>query len=229
MAGLDLQCQYAREESHQPKIAVVEPKAPLPRRLPYVPGLSSPWLSVASEAGANAADGSEFLDDLARKDRPSLGQPLVSRSIDDEVGPQFCPVAQNHAPFADRSDRDAASHGDVAIDDEFRGAHVEVETGGVLHPPCDEAAAILAKVVQEAGLAQSLVEGRILGLDGGDERSLELWHEAIRNGGGEKIGKLGRRLWRRSGARGRGQGTETLAELGGLPPSVACVSQRLDA
>jgi hypothetical protein len=28
------------------------------------------------------------------------------------------------------------------------------------------------------------------------------------------------------GARGRGQGTETLAELGGLPPSVACVSQR---
>ncbi len=31
------------------------------------------------------------------------------------------------------------------------------------------------------------------------------------------------------GARGRGQGTETLAELGRLPPSVACVSQRLDA
>ena len=31
------------------------------------------------------------------------------------------------------------------------------------------------------------------------------------------------------GARGRGQGTETLAELGGLPPSGACVSQRLDA
>src|ERR1700738_3794710 len=31
------------------------------------------------------------------------------------------------------------------------------------------------------------------------------------------------------GARGRGQGTETLAELGGLPRSVACVSQRLDA
>src|ERR1700731_785997 len=28
------------------------------------------------------------------------------------------------------------------------------------------------------------------------------------------------------GARGRGQGTETLAELGGLPLSVACVSQR---
>ena len=31
------------------------------------------------------------------------------------------------------------------------------------------------------------------------------------------------------GARGRGQGTETVAELGGLPPSGACVSQRLDA
>src|SRR5438874_722769 len=31
------------------------------------------------------------------------------------------------------------------------------------------------------------------------------------------------------GARGRGQGAETLAELGGLPLSVACVSQRLDA
>jgi hypothetical protein len=31
------------------------------------------------------------------------------------------------------------------------------------------------------------------------------------------------------GARGRGQGTETLAQLGGLPPSVACVSQRLEA
>jgi hypothetical protein len=31
------------------------------------------------------------------------------------------------------------------------------------------------------------------------------------------------------GACGRGQGTETLAKLGGLPPSVACVSQRLDA
>jgi len=31
------------------------------------------------------------------------------------------------------------------------------------------------------------------------------------------------------GARGRGQGTEPLAQLGGLPPSVACVSQRLDA
>jgi hypothetical protein len=29
--------------------------------------------------------------------------------------------------------------------------------------------------------------------------------------------------------RGRGQGTETLAKLGGLPPSVACVWQRLDA
>ena len=28
------------------------------------------------------------------------------------------------------------------------------------------------------------------------------------------------------GARGRGQGTETLAELGGLPLSVTCVSQR---
>src|ERR1700730_3852866 len=31
------------------------------------------------------------------------------------------------------------------------------------------------------------------------------------------------------GARGRGQGTETLAELGGLPPGVAGVPQRLDA
>jgi hypothetical protein len=31
------------------------------------------------------------------------------------------------------------------------------------------------------------------------------------------------------GARGRGQGTETVAKLGGVPPSVACVSQRLDA
>src|SRR5215470_14885939 len=31
------------------------------------------------------------------------------------------------------------------------------------------------------------------------------------------------------GARGRGQGIETLAELGGLPPSRACVSQRLEA
>jgi hypothetical protein len=31
------------------------------------------------------------------------------------------------------------------------------------------------------------------------------------------------------GARGWGQGTETLAKLGGLPPSGACVSQRLDA
>src|SRR5882724_6162688 len=31
------------------------------------------------------------------------------------------------------------------------------------------------------------------------------------------------------GARGRGQGTETLAKLGGLPPSGACVSQRLEA
>jgi hypothetical protein len=31
------------------------------------------------------------------------------------------------------------------------------------------------------------------------------------------------------GARGRGQGSETLAKLGGLPPSGACVWQRLDA
>ena len=31
------------------------------------------------------------------------------------------------------------------------------------------------------------------------------------------------------GARGRGQGTETVAQLGGLPLSDACVSQRLDA
>jgi hypothetical protein len=31
------------------------------------------------------------------------------------------------------------------------------------------------------------------------------------------------------GVRGRGQGTETVAKLGGLPPSGACVSQRLDA
>src|SRR5947207_15066333 len=31
------------------------------------------------------------------------------------------------------------------------------------------------------------------------------------------------------GARGRGHGTETVAKLGGLPPSVARVSQRLDA
>jgi len=31
------------------------------------------------------------------------------------------------------------------------------------------------------------------------------------------------------GARRRGQGTETLAELSGLPLSRACVSQRLDA
>src|SRR3954452_7895795 len=30
------------------------------------------------------------------------------------------------------------------------------------------------------------------------------------------------------GARGRGQGTETLAELGAVPPSVACVWQRLE-
>jgi hypothetical protein len=29
--------------------------------------------------------------------------------------------------------------------------------------------------------------------------------------------------------RGRGQGTETVAKLGGSPPNAACVSQRLDA
>ena len=31
------------------------------------------------------------------------------------------------------------------------------------------------------------------------------------------------------GARGRGQGTETVAKLGGVPLSNACVSQRLEA
>src|SRR6202790_235100 len=198
LAGLDLQRQDAREESHQPKIAVVEPKTRLLRRLPYVPGLSRPWPMVAAQAGADAADGPEFLDDLARKDRRSLSQPSISRGIDDEVDRQFRPVAQNHAPFANGVDRDAASHGDVAIDDEFRGAQVDVEARGVLHSPREEAAAILPKVVQEAGLMQSLVEGRILSLDGGDEGSLELRHEAIGNGDREKVGKFGRRLWRRS-------------------------------
>src|ERR1700722_8009179 len=157
LAGLDLQRHDAREESHQPKIAVVEPKARLFRRLPYVPGLSRPWPMVAAQAGADAADGPEFLDDLARKDRRSLSQPSISRGIDDEVDRQFRPVAQNHAPFANGVDRDAASHGDAAIDDEFRGAHVNVEAGGILHSPREEAAAVLAKVVEEAGLAQSLV------------------------------------------------------------------------
>jgi len=73
---------------------------------------------IAAHAGADAADRSEFVDDLARKDRPCLSQSSISRGIDDEVGRQFRSVAQNHAPFANGVDRNAASHGDAAIDDE---------------------------------------------------------------------------------------------------------------
>src|SRR6266403_1381826 len=106
-------------------------------------GVSLPEGSLAAggfpTAGADAADRSEFVDDLARKDRPCLSQSSISRGIDDEVGRQFRPVAQNHAPFANGVDRNAASHGDAAIDDEFRGAHVNVEAGGILHSPREEA------------------------------------------------------------------------------------------
>src|ERR1700738_588720 len=105
LAGLDLQRQDAREESHQPKIAIVKPKARLPCRLPYVSCLARPWPVVAAHAGADAADRSEFVDDLARKDRPCLSQSSISRGIDDEVGRQFPPVAPNPRPLAKGVDR----------------------------------------------------------------------------------------------------------------------------
>jgi hypothetical protein len=91
---------------------------------------------VTAQTGADAADRPEFLDDLARKDRSCLPQFPISRGVDDEVGRLFRPVAQNQPAFANGDHRDTASHGDVAVDYEFRGAYVDIEAGGIRLANC---------------------------------------------------------------------------------------------
>src|ERR1700722_19095549 len=113
----------------------MQPQARLPCRLPNVAGLALPGTVIAADSGADTSHRAELTDDILGKHFAERHEFRVSGGIDDHVGWKFSAIAQDDAPFADSLDRNTTSHRNTPIDDEFGGAHIDVEPGRVLRSP----------------------------------------------------------------------------------------------
>jgi hypothetical protein len=151
-----------------------------------------PWSRVAPGARAESPARPDLVGDLARDDRRhGFVHRLIAGAGDDRVGRQFAAVVEQDSGWRQRLDLDSAADADLAVDDQIRGADVDViaRAGAVgLH---QQPGLVVAEIDGEAGTAQAVVEGRVAGLDDVVERPLALRQQRERRRGDDHVGLFG--------------------------------------
>ena len=191
-ARLELQRKGQRVVARLHEIAAVEPQTRLPRRLPHVAQLPLPGARVVLRVRAQTPALADALGHLGRNQlcRPVVHRPVAGRQ-NDEVGRQLDAVGQRHRAPVDPRDRGPASQLDSAVDDQLRGAHLDVVTAAAPQIGGMNACVVLAEVVQEARALEPGIEVRVALADLVVNRALQRGQNPERNRGGGEIGDLG--------------------------------------
>src|SRR3984893_18825183 len=108
----------------------MEPKPFLLRRLPHVSLLAFPWARVFGRVRAQSPDLAYLVGDFLRDQvRGPAVHRTVARGVNDEIGRQLGPVAQDDGMFREVLDIDAALQFDASIGDQFRSTNIDVVSG----------------------------------------------------------------------------------------------------
>src|SRR5581483_9891052 len=151
LAPLELQRQVERVMAALHQVTAVEPKARLLGRLPHVAKLAFPRSRVVLGRGAEAPNRADARSDFGRDElRRPFAHVAVAGGEEDEVGGKARAVRQHHVAIGDFLDA-AALQLDAAVDDELRGADVDVVAGAAAQIDRVQARAVLAHEMLEAG------------------------------------------------------------------------------
>src|SRR5580693_6739957 len=108
----------------------MEPKRLLLRRLPHVSLLAFPRAWVFGRIRAQSPDLAHLVGDLPGDQvRGPAVHRTVAGGVNDEIGRQLGPVAQDNRMFRELFDIDAALQLDAAIGYQFRSTDVDVVSG----------------------------------------------------------------------------------------------------
>src|SRR3982074_959357 len=105
----------------------MEPKGLLLCRLPHVPLLAFPWARVFGRSRAYSPALANLVSDVPRDQvrGPAIHRTVAS-SINNEIGRQLSPVAQNDGMLRELFDIDAALQFDAAVGNQLRSTNIDV-------------------------------------------------------------------------------------------------------
>src|SRR3982074_3393838 len=108
----------------------MEPKRLLLCRLPHISLLGFPWARVFARIPLQSPD-PPYLASHLRGDQGSMRtvHRTVAGGVNDEIGRQLGPVAQDDGMFREVFDIDAALQFDASIGDQFRSTNIDVVSG----------------------------------------------------------------------------------------------------
>src|ERR1700738_4877511 len=108
----------------------MEPKRFLLCRLPHVSLLAFPWARVFGRVRAQSPDLAYLVSDLPGDQvRGPAVHRTVAGGVNDEIGWQLGPVAQDDGMLREFFDIDAALQFDASIGDQFRSNNIDVVSG----------------------------------------------------------------------------------------------------
>src|SRR5215207_3476820 len=127
---LELERKKLRIVARLVQVTAMEPKRLLLCRLPHVPLLAFPWARIFGRIRAESPDLAYLVSDLpGDKVRGPAVHRTVAGSVNDEIGRQLSPVAQDYGIFREFFDIDAALQSDAAIGNQFRSTNIDVVSG----------------------------------------------------------------------------------------------------
>src|SRR6266702_120744 len=151
VACLQLQGKELRVMARLMQIAAVEPQAFLLRRLPHVALFAFPWAGVLGRVRAEPPD---LADLVGRVPADEVGHKAVHRAVagrmDDYIGGQFLAIVDPDAVRRDFLDLTCGQL-DLAVDDEVRGADIDVIAGAAPQIFHEQPGIIVAEIEPETG------------------------------------------------------------------------------
>src|SRR6266702_3293433 len=151
VACFQLQGKELRVMARLMQIAAVEPQAFLLRRLPHVALFAFPWAGVLGRVRAEPPD---LADLVGRVPADEVGHKAVHRAVagrmDDYIGGQFLAIVDPDAVRRDFLDLTCGQL-DLAVDDEVRGADIDVIAGAAPQIFHEQPGIIVAEIEPETG------------------------------------------------------------------------------
>src|ERR1700682_723955 len=159
----------------------MEPKRLLLCRLLYISLLAFPWARVFGRVRAQFPYLAYLVSHLpGNQVRGPAVHRTVAGGVNDEIGRQLGPVAQDDGMFCEFFDIDAALQLDAAIGYQFRSADIDVVSRPAPEILHEQTRVVVAIVEQEARLLEAFVEIGIAFPDRVVNRDLELVQNLVR-------------------------------------------------
>src|SRR3984957_6350863 len=165
------------------QVTAMEPERLLLCRLPHVSLLAFPRARVFGRIRAQSPDLAYLVGDLpGNQVRGPAVHRTVARGVNEEIGRQLGPVAQDDGMFREFFDIDAALQLDAAIGYQFRSTDVDVVSGSTPQVFHEQTGIVVTIIEQEDWLLETFEVIGIAFPDRVINRALELVQNPVRQG-----------------------------------------------